>query len=375
MSHALVLVYPLSVTLGVLWGGAWVFLTGAVSGIGLLLLDRALPVLKSAPAKPGVGARVAETLLRSYPLIHMSVFVLALFRVAQRDFAWWELIGIIYGLALLNGACAFPAAHELIHRRSAIQRMTGTLLLLFPLYMHFRIEHVHGHHRHVATPQDPASARLGESLYAFFVRSLVGGFFSAWRIETRRLRRQGQSPWSGRNRMIVFSVTQCVALLGVGLGLGGTALGVWIGAALLSIFLLETINYLEHYGLQRCWDACSQRYEPVTAMHSWDAPQRATNAALFNLGLHAWHHKDVSLPFTQLSARSNGPRLPYGYFEMAAIALMPPLWRQLMDARAKQWRSATDPHYHLDTGFQQDTLLQGHSVVASNDALGRRVSG
>lgn len=333
MKHAVVLAYPLSLLIGVIHGGMWVFLTGLISGVGLLLIDRILPPLAGAQHASSNQAAVAERILALYPAIHTVVFVFTLWAIAQRDFAAWELAGLIYGLALLTGAGAFPAAHELIHRRAPTQRACGVFLLLFPLYMHFRIEHVHGHHRNVATPLDPASARLGESVYAFFLRSLSLGFINAWRIERARLQRRGLRGWSWRNRMLQYTLIQGAALSGVAYALGQRALLVWLAAALLSVFLLETINYLEHYGLQRRWDAQLKRYEAVGPAHSWNAPQAATNAALFNLGLHANHHRDVGLSFTQLASRAAGPQLPFGYFEMAAIALVPPLWRRLVDPR------------------------------------------
>lgn len=349
MRHLLVMVYPLATLLGFHLAGYWVFLTGAISGVALLLLDGLLPVLSSGRTlsyRPG-SARGAEAVLWIYPAVHLAVLLTACHYLSTQDYLWWELAGLSYGLGLLGGACAFPVAHELIHRRETAARVLGTALLALPLYMHFRIEHVHGHHRHVASPADPATARLGESLYHFFRRSCVGGYLSAWRIELARLRRRQHACWGWRNRMLWYAAIQLSWLATVFAWFGPLAGTTMLIAAALAIFLLETINYIEHYGLQRRYDPSTQRYERVSSRHSWDCAQAATNAALFNLGLHSSHHADIRRPFTQLRAGRNNPTLPAGYFFMAALALFPPLWRRVMDPRAEFW---LQPHLPLDQG-------------------------
>lgn len=247
-------------------------------------------------------------------------------RPADFSLAWW---GAVLSMGSLTGAIGITVAHELVHRGRRWERGLGVALLCSVGYGHFRVEHVFGHHRNVGTPLDAATARRGESLYAFWFRSLRDGFRSAWRIEATRLT---DRPFAMRllgNRVTQYVAVQglCLGAAGFVAGLGGVAFAV--GQAIVAVLLLETVNYLEHYGLERR-EFAPGRYEPVRDGHSWDSRHRMTNWILFNLGKHAHHHRHPSLPYERLENAKDGKNLPFGYSTMLWLALVPPLWRRWM---------------------------------------------
>jgi alkane 1-monooxygenase len=249
-----------------------------------------------------------------------------------------EYAGIVLSIALSNGGIGITIAHELIHRSSRLERWLGRVLLMSVLYMHFAIEHVRGHHALVATHEDPASARLGQSFYGFLFPSIVGQYRSAWHLEAERLRRAKKRFLSFNNEMIIFSFMQ-VAFFGLILLLFG-----WVFAALfllvsfVSFSLLEIVNYLEHYGLQR-GELERGRYEKVSHHHSWNSDHTISRMFLFELTRHSDHHAVASKKYQVLRTFEDAPQLPTGYPGMILIALVPPLWFRIMDPRARAARS------------------------------------
>jgi alkane 1-monooxygenase len=353
MWHFVAYGYPISCALGIALGGPWVFATGMFGSIALPVLDWIVRphTVCSDGFRQDFERLVSEILLLLYPVVHYCLFVYAMYSVATVDYRWWELAGICYGLGLTGGACGFPVAHELIHRQSALARSTGLALLATPLYMHFRIEHIYGHHKTVGCPEDPATARRGESLYRFFARSLIDGFIDAWNIERRRLSKQGLQILNWKNRMLWYGLSEFCIVGIIWATLGLKPLAIFLISALLSVFLLETINYIEHYGLERGRLGDAGGYERVHVGHSWNSPHAISNAALFNLGLHADHHLRATKPFQELEHRAEAPQLPAGYFAMATLALIPPLWRKVMDSLIPSQRRSNphSPHCELTT--------------------------
>lgn len=216
-------------------------------------------------------------------------------RIQQVELAWTNirLIGLISSVGLI-AAEGVNCSHELLHRRSLLERLLGKLLLVSVLYGHFTIEHARGHHFRVATLDDPATLRFGESFYHFLPRTVVGGYFSAWRLELERLRRNGMKWYSARNEMTIYAVSQiswCI-LFYVVFGFRGLALVIIQSA--MAIILLEQVNAMEHYGLLRK-KLPNGEYERVGPRHSWDAPQTVSNNLLFKLQVHADHHLSKSI--------------------------------------------------------------------------------
>jgi alkane 1-monooxygenase len=242
-----------------------------------------------------------------------------------------ELVGALLAVGITGGVIGITVAHELVHRTSRVDRALGVTLLAMASYTHWAIEHVAGHHRRVATPEDPATARYGESLPAFIVRSVGGGFQSAWQIEAARQVRRGlHAPW--RNRVLAGAVVSGAVTVTVALLCAPRAALFFVGQSAVAIGFLETINYIEHYGLRRRLLGPGV-YERVTPLHAWNSPHWLTNALLFNLQRHSDHHVWPARPYYRLRHRPESPQLPTGYAGMALLAMVPPLWRRVMHPR------------------------------------------
>lgn len=239
------------------------------------------------------------------------------------------------GLTATVGLCAglgINAAHEMGHRREPAGTRLARAALAQSWYGHFHVEHIRGHHVRVGTPEDSASAWMGQSFYAFLPRSVVLGMRSAWRFEARRLRMRGASPWTHRNEVISgFLLSACLYLVLV-VWFGMVVLPWLIGQAIIGIALLETVNYIEHYGLRR-HRRPDGRYEPVRAVHSWNSDTIVGNLVLYQLQRHSDHHINPARPYQALRHREQAPQLPAGYATMVPLAWLPPLWRRVMDKR------------------------------------------
>ncbi len=239
------------------------------------------------------------------------------------------------GLALTVGTVAgvgINTAHELGHKREKAERWLAKVALAQSFYGHFWVEHNRGHHVRVATPDDPASSRLGENVYVFLPRTIVGGVRSAWRIEQPRFKRRDESHWSIRNDALnawLMSVVLWGALLA---GFGWKILPFLVLQAAVGIVLLEIVNYLEHYGLLRQREATG-RWERVRPDHSWNSNNIATNVLLYHLQRHSDHHANPTRRYQVLRDDATAPVLPTGYAGMIVLALVPTLWRRVMDPR------------------------------------------
>ena len=245
--------------------------------------------------------------------------------------------GWMLSYGILGGILAINPAHELIHKAGVFERACGGILLASVGYHGFKIEHVRGHHVHVATPADASSAALGESAYAFVPRALRDNVRNAWRLEAQRLRQSGRAACSLHNEMLRWSALWLllVALFACLYGLRGMAFFLAVGV--LAAATLEVINYVEHYGLSRA-QLAPGRYERVTHLHSWNASQRLSNWLLFNLQRHSDHHAHARRRYQVLDHHADSPQLPAGYATMFLLALLPPLWHRVMDPRAARAR-------------------------------------
>ncbi len=270
--------------------------------------------------------------------IWLALLAWCMWQAQRLPFGLLGLLGWTLSTGVIGGTLAINTAHELIHKNGWLEPAAGGVLLSSVGYQGFKVEHVRGHHLHVATPEDSSSARLGESAYAFVPRALWRNVRNAWVLEVRRLRGRGLSPWSWRNEMVLWYA------LWLGFALAatatfGTAGGIFfLAQGLIAAATLEVINYVEHYGLQRK-PIAPGRYERVTHRHSWNAPQRYTNWLLFNLQRHSDHHAQARRRYQSLLHHADAPQLPAGYASMFVLALLPPLWHRVMDGRALAQRS------------------------------------
>ena len=234
-------------------------------------------------------------------------------------------IGAVGGIGIAN-------AHELGHKKPKFEKQLAKLVLAQTGYGHFEIEHNRGHHTRVSTPEDPATSRFGESFYAFFPRSVIGGIRSGWDLEKRRLARLNQSPWTLKND-VLNAWLMSVVLFGVTIGLFGWAVIPYIVIqAVFGFSLLEVVNYLEHYGLLRQKDE-NGRYERTAPRHSWNSNHIASNVLLYGLERHSDHHANPTRRYQTLRTFDEAPQLPSGYGTMIGCAYLPPLWRKVMDKR------------------------------------------
>jgi alkane 1-monooxygenase len=248
----------------------------------------------------------------------------------QEYLTGFALMGAMLSIALSNGGIGITIAHELIHRSNKFEQLLGRILLLSVLYMHFAIEHVRGHHATVATEEDPASAKKGQSFYAFLFPGIYGQFISAWQLESERLAKFKQSKLSLNNEMIQFMIVQSAFSFLIFYLFGFEYLILFLIVAFLSFSLLEVVNYLEHYGLER-QKKSNGRYEKVTHHHSWNSDHILSRMFLFELTRHSDHHAVASRKYQILRTFDDSPQLPTGYPGMILLALIPPLWFKVMD--------------------------------------------
>lgn len=243
-----------------------------------------------------------------------------------------QYVGMIFGVGLLNGV-AIVVAHELGHKDVEWERWLAKITLAPVAYGHFYVEHNRGHHVRVATPEDPASSRLGESFWAFLPRTVIGSLTSAWELEKVRLEKQGRSVWNWRNdNLQAWAMT--VVLFGVLTAMfGWIVLPFLILQAAYGASLLEVVNYIEHYGLLRQKDAKTGRYVRCSPEHSWNSNHVVTNLFLYQLQRHSDHHANPMRRYQALRHFDESPQLPSGYASMLLLAYIPPLWRWVMDKR------------------------------------------
>ncbi|MDA3857832.1 MAG: alkane 1-monooxygenase [Roseovarius sp.] len=255
-----------------------------------------------------------------------------------------ETILLFFGVGVITGTVGITYSHELMHQKDRGERFLGDMLLAMVLYSHFRSEHLLVHHRYVGTPREPVTARYNEGFHRFFPRVLRASFISAFKAEKAMLARRDK-PWHDlKNPFLKYWALQGVMLL-LALLIGGwVGLGLFVWQAFVAVWQLELVNYVEHYGLTRK-HLGDGKYEHVKPRHSWNAAQKASNWLLINLQRHSDHHykPDRRFPLLQNYTEAEAPQLPYGYPVMTMAAMVPPLWRRVMNPRVRRWRQMYYP--------------------------------
>jgi alkane 1-monooxygenase len=235
-------------------------------------------------------------------------------------------------MGMICGVLGINVAHELGHRPKPIERFMAKLLLATSLYMHFYIEHNKGHHRNVGTSADGATARRNESLYAFWFRTIIRSFRSAWQITEKELRRKKQNVWSLKNEILVMLIVQALLCAIIVVVFSLFTLLCFLAAAFMGILLLETVNYIEHYGLYRN-KVNEFRYEDVEPEHSWNSDHVLGRLVLFELTRHSDHHYEPAKHYQLLNSMKGASQLPAGYPAMMLLSLFPPMWFLVMNSR------------------------------------------
>jgi alkane 1-monooxygenase len=345
---ALLLILP------IVWGmnqAGWRVASQVLFWIGPILVYVVLPLLdlRYGPDGQNPPDEVMEQLEndRYYryctymyiPFQYLSV-VLGAYLFTAADLSWLGCNGALswpakIGVALSVGALGgvgINTAHEMGHKKDALERWLSKITLAQTCYGHFYIEHNRGHHVRVATLEDPASARFGETFWEFLPRSVFGSARSAWRLEAQRLRRQNKSPWQPSND-VLNAWLMSVVLWGVLVAVFGPALIPFvIIQAVYGISMLESVNYLEHYGLLRQKTA-NGRYQRCAPEHSWNSDHIVTNLFLYHLQRHSDHHANPTRRYQTLRSMAGAPSLPSGYASLIGLTYFPPLWRKVMDHR------------------------------------------
>jgi alkane 1-monooxygenase len=328
--------------------GGWTVLLLPLCSWGLFSLLDTLTGLNAANADPATP-EASLTLHRLITLIwfpvQFALLCLMLWyvpRAAHLGLA--EKIGLFFGMGVISGTIGINYSHELMHQKSRLERWLADLLLASVLYSHFRSEHLRVHHLYVGTPKDPVTARYNEGFHRFFPRVLVACHRSAWRAEVAMLARKGL-PWHhASNPYWRYGVLQGGMLI-LALALGGwLGLALFLYQAITAIWQLELVNYIEHYGLTRR-HLGEGKYEHVLPRHSWNAAHRASNWLLINLQRHSDHHykPERRFPLLQTYSEADAPQLPHGYPLMTLAAMVPPLWKRMMNPRVRAWRKRYYP--------------------------------
>lgn len=266
-----------------------------------------------------------------YLIVPLQYFALGLFlyNVTFTSQPASDILGKTGVMGLLCGTFGINVGHELGHRVNKGEQFLAKLLLLTSLYLHFFIEHNRGHHKRVATPDDPSSACYGESLYAFWWRSIVCSYRSAWAIANRETLKKGHRAISLHNEMVQFQLVQALFVAAVFFFFGWMTGLLFLAAATEGILLLETVNYIEHYGLQRK-SLADGKYERAMPVHSWNSNHVIGRVMLFELSRHSDHHYLASRKYQILRHHDHSPQMPTGYPGMMILATVPPLWFKVM---------------------------------------------
>jgi alkane 1-monooxygenase len=332
---------PPLVMLSVTERGAWTYLPLAVMFIAVPIVDTLIGVADTARQSPDFDRNLFFKLVTwAWVPVQIGLLLWVLGATTAGSLTTFEIVGTTLSMGATAGASGITFAHELVHRSNPYERALGEILLSSVSYAHFAIEHVHGHHRHVGTPRDPATARFGESFYRFLPRTLAGSLTSAWHLEAERLERRGRSAWSISNRMLRYAAEQVVIYGAIAWVFGGTGVVVFAGQAAIAFSLLEVINYVEHYGLVRT-EVTPGEYERIAPQHSWDSSYRVSNWMLINLARHSDHHCVAAKRYQSLELLPLAPQLPAGYGAMFLLALVPPLWFRVMNPRVMEARPST----------------------------------
>ena len=279
--------------------------------------------------------RVYDVLLYVIVLLQYAALFRFLYGISHDQLAWYDTVGRIWVMGLLCGVFGINVGHELGHRVNVFEQTLAKMLLLTSLYMHFFIEHNKGHHKRVATPEDPSSARKGESVYAFYVRTILFSYLSAWEIANKEVRKKNRSVLSLHNEMIRFTLIQLVFVALIMIGFGWLTTFYYFIAAFIGITLLETVNYIEHYGLQRR-SAGEVKYERAMPEHSWNSNHVVGRLMLFELSRHSDHHYLASRKYQVLRHHDESPQMPTGYPGMMILSLVPPVWFRIMNRRIEK---------------------------------------
>ncbi len=327
---------PIAAIISIYFKGYWSFFTPFYAFVIIPILELLLPLNTSNYSEIEIKNKTVNPvfdwmLYLNLPVV-FSLLVWTLIEVSLSSLEFYEIIGLVISVGIVLGVNGINVAHELGHRLATKERFLGKLLLLPSLYMHFYIEHNFGHHLHAATIEDPATARYNQSVYSFWLTSIFRQYVSAWKIQVKLLKNNKLRFLSNKNDMLWYLIIQVSYLAFVLFIFGTIGLFFSIGVAVVGFLLLETVNYIKHYGLLRL-KTDSGRYERVKKIHSWNSNHVVGRIVLYELTRHSDHHYKSSKRYQLLECYDESPEMPYGYPTSMVIAFIPPLWFSIMNKR------------------------------------------
>lgn len=345
-------------------GQVWVlWLPVLLVYVCLPILDLMLGEDPSNPPEAAVADLEADRYYRwiTWALVPMlwAAFVFAAWFVSRHLLPWHGVLAVIISTGVVGGFC-INVGHELGHKRESVERWLAKLVLAPTGYGHFYVEHNRGHHRDVATPADPASSRLGESIWRFAMRELPGAWRRAWALESERMASLGRPWWHLSNDIMQTSLITLVLYASLVAWLGVAVLGFLLLTSLWANFQLTSANYIEHYGIARK-RLNDGRFEPCKPHHSWNSNHIVSNWALFHLQRHSDHHAHATRRYQSLRTFDGLPQLPSGYFGMFLLAYVPRLWFRVMDRRLLAVVGSDIERINFDPG-QRDALIRRYRL-------------
>jgi alkane 1-monooxygenase len=327
---------PISAYVGLGMEGFWSFTTPVYAFLVIPLLEILLSqdaenLNEASLESRGVNPIFDIMLYANVPIVFSLIWIVGT-KVAAGGYEVYEYLGFALSLGIVLGTNGINVAHELGHRQASPERFLGKLLLLPSFYMHFYIEHNYGHHLNVATPEDPVTARYNQSVYNFWFTSVFRQYLSAWNIQRALLKKEGVSFFDFRNDMFWALIIQLAYIALLYAFFGGFTTVFLILCGVIGFLLLETVNYIEHYGLLRLKKP-SGRYERVREIHSWNSNHVIGRIVLYELTRHSDHHFKSSKKYQLLEYHDTSPDMPYGYPTSMVLSLIPPLWFRIMNPR------------------------------------------
>ncbi|MGB1206298.1 MAG: alkane 1-monooxygenase [Chitinophagales bacterium] len=350
LKYYTILTGPIFAYMALTWHGLWTYLLPIYVFVLIPVLELffkgTTENMTEAEEEIAKEDRLYDWLLYSLVPIQYGILLYFCFSISEVGLTTFELVGRIWSMGVVCTTLGINVGHELGHRGKKYEQNLSKALLLSTLYMHFFIEHNRGHHKRVATEDDPATSRYGQTVYGFWFRSVTLGYLSAWKIEAKRLKKRNLSVFSLHNQMLRFQLIQIAFVGSIYFFFGGFVTLCFVGAATIGFSYLEVVNYIEHYGLKRK-KIGENRYEKVLPVHAWNSNHPLGRIMLFEVTRHSDHHFRASRKYQLLRHFDKTPYLPFGYPTMILIALCPPLWFYIMHKQIAKFR-ANYPKEALD---------------------------
>ena len=348
--------------------GLWLWFTVILMYILIPLLDYFFGIDNANPDEQEVQQLTLDRyyvhIMMLSTLMHWVSLVGMAYVVSQYEWSWFYILGAALSTGIINGI-ALVAGHEMGHKiKDRTQSTCAKILLACSGYGHFCIEHNKGHHKDVATPEDPASSQFGESIYQFVKREIPGAFRRAWDLESKRLHRQGKSEWSMSNEILQADFLTIVAYVLMLAYLGPVMIPFLAIAAGFGWWQLTCANYVEHYGLLRLKKE-NGRYEKCQPHHSWNSNHKVSNLILLHLQRHSDHHANPTRPYQVLRDYEGVPSLPSGYPWMFAVAMVPKAWFAMMDPKVIDWADDDMNKVNIMPSCKEDVFSRYHNPITS----------